>query len=211
LLALLVVPLTLWTVSAEPSAQSCGPNTRHTVQAGQNLFRIGLAYGTTYQAIAAANGISNPNDIDVGQVLVIPCAGGSSSGGSSSGGSSSLPPGVLPPVYATPGVSLPPIILNCETLFATSPRDGMPFGPTTFYWNGVTGATSYRVNVYNEDLRRGTLVATFYTLGPVTHVTGDMGYPAGVGFRFSWDVAALVSDIPVCVSPRVFSRREAAP
>ena len=48
-----------------------GPRT-HVVQHGENLFRISLLYGTTVQAIAAANNIFNPNLIYVGQRLIIP-------------------------------------------------------------------------------------------------------------------------------------------
>jgi LysM repeat protein len=44
----------------------------HVVVAGDNLFRISLRYGTTVQAIAAANNISNVNLIFVGQTLRIP-------------------------------------------------------------------------------------------------------------------------------------------
>jgi len=44
----------------------------HTVQPGENLFRIALRYGTTVEALAAANQIADPTHITVGQVLVIP-------------------------------------------------------------------------------------------------------------------------------------------
>lgn len=44
----------------------------HVVQAGENLYRIALHYGVNYWTLAAANGISNPNIIYVGQRLVIP-------------------------------------------------------------------------------------------------------------------------------------------
>ncbi len=44
----------------------------YTVQPGDNLFRIGLRFGTTAYAIALANGIPNPGIVYVGQVLVIP-------------------------------------------------------------------------------------------------------------------------------------------
>lgn len=44
----------------------------HVVQAGENLFRIGLRYGCTVQQMARANNIANPNRISVGQVLRIP-------------------------------------------------------------------------------------------------------------------------------------------
>ena len=43
----------------------------YTVQAGDNLSAIAARYGTTYQALAAKNGIANPNLIYPGQVLKI--------------------------------------------------------------------------------------------------------------------------------------------
>jgi lipoprotein-anchoring transpeptidase ErfK/SrfK len=54
---------------ARPTTPSSGV---HVVQRGENLFRIALRYGVTYQALAAANGIANPNRVYVGQRLVIP-------------------------------------------------------------------------------------------------------------------------------------------
>lgn len=53
----------------------------HVVQRGENLFRIALGYGTTVEAIAAANGISNPRLIYVGQKLTIPQGGGTTPSG----------------------------------------------------------------------------------------------------------------------------------
>ncbi len=44
----------------------------HVVQPGENMFRIALKYGTTVEAIAAANNIINPNYVYPGQKLVIP-------------------------------------------------------------------------------------------------------------------------------------------
>lgn len=43
----------------------------YTVKAGDTLSAIAKRYGTTYQKIAADNGIKNPNKIYVGQVLKI--------------------------------------------------------------------------------------------------------------------------------------------
>ena len=45
------------------------------MQPGENLFRIALKYGTTVQAISAANGIVNPSLIYAGQELLIPAGG----------------------------------------------------------------------------------------------------------------------------------------
>ncbi|MBN1991293.1 MAG: LysM peptidoglycan-binding domain-containing protein [Anaerolineae bacterium] len=44
----------------------------HTVVPGETLYSIANRYGTTAQAIATANGLSNPNQIYVGQVLYLP-------------------------------------------------------------------------------------------------------------------------------------------
>lgn len=43
----------------------------HTVQAGENLFRIALRYNTTVATLRTANGVANANLIDVGQALCV--------------------------------------------------------------------------------------------------------------------------------------------
>jgi len=54
------------------SGAAGGETVTHVVQPGENLFRISLKYGTTVEAIAAANGIINPSIVYVGQELTIP-------------------------------------------------------------------------------------------------------------------------------------------
>jgi murein DD-endopeptidase MepM/ murein hydrolase activator NlpD len=49
--------------------------TVHIVQRGETLFSIAQEYGTTADAIAHANGITDPRQIYVGQQLVIPDGG----------------------------------------------------------------------------------------------------------------------------------------
>ena len=44
----------------------------HVVQSGESMSQIALDYGVTVDAILAANELSNPNDLRVGQELVIP-------------------------------------------------------------------------------------------------------------------------------------------
>ncbi len=63
--------------TTEPAAEATAvpPSSEertHVVQAGENLFRIGLQYGFTVDELAAYNGITNPNVLDVGQVIKIP-------------------------------------------------------------------------------------------------------------------------------------------
>jgi LysM repeat protein len=44
----------------------------HTVSPGETLFSIAMRYGTSAETLAAANGLYNPNEIFVGQVLYLP-------------------------------------------------------------------------------------------------------------------------------------------
>lgn len=44
----------------------------HIVQAGENLYRIGLIYGFTIEELATYNGMTNPDVLDLGQELRIP-------------------------------------------------------------------------------------------------------------------------------------------
>lgn len=67
-------------VSANTTTTSSG-ETVYTVQSGDSLSVIAAKYGTTYQALAKYNNISNPNVIKVGQKIRIP---GSKTGVSSS-------------------------------------------------------------------------------------------------------------------------------
>jgi len=54
-------------------AENTPPPVRvHVVQPGENLFRIGLRYGISWPKIAAANGLTYPYRINVGQTLIIP-------------------------------------------------------------------------------------------------------------------------------------------
>ena len=47
---------------------------KHTVEAGQTLFRIARAYGLTVDELMAANGIEDPKELKVGQQLWVPGA-----------------------------------------------------------------------------------------------------------------------------------------
>lgn len=57
-----------------PDAGAAQGATVYTVKKGDTLSQIAAKYGTTYQAIAAYNGIKNPNAIRVGQKIKIPAS-----------------------------------------------------------------------------------------------------------------------------------------
>ncbi len=47
----------------------------HIVQAGDNLYRIGLRYGFTIQELVTYNNLTNPDRLEIGQQIRIPPAG----------------------------------------------------------------------------------------------------------------------------------------
>jgi nucleoid-associated protein YgaU len=63
-------------VESHQAAVSAGEQV-HVVQAGDNLFRIGIKYGCSVEEIVALNAIANPNLINIGQEIRIPanCVG----------------------------------------------------------------------------------------------------------------------------------------
>jgi LysM repeat protein len=60
--------------TAAPTQPPAGGQT-YTVQRGDTLNRIAQRFGLTFQVLAQANNISNPNRIFAGQVLTIPAGG----------------------------------------------------------------------------------------------------------------------------------------
>jgi len=60
--------------SPVPDSPASTAGIYHTVRPGENLFRIALRYGTTVDAIVAANNLPNPNAVQTGQKLLIPAS-----------------------------------------------------------------------------------------------------------------------------------------
>ena len=61
-------------VAVACAVAACSSGVYHTVQRGENLYRIGKAYGVEYPELASANGIRPPYTIHVGQRIYIPGA-----------------------------------------------------------------------------------------------------------------------------------------
>ena len=66
------VPTPAATPVATPAPTPPPPATTYAVQSGDTLAAIAQRFGTTVEALQAANGIEDPNEIFIGQVLVIP-------------------------------------------------------------------------------------------------------------------------------------------
>jgi len=73
LAVLMIVASSLAAASVSEASALC--QQYHTVQRGENLFRIALRYNTTVATLRAANGLANSNLIYAGQALcVVPTA-----------------------------------------------------------------------------------------------------------------------------------------
>ncbi len=55
-----------------PAAQPTGEGTTYVVQPGDTLYTIAVRFGVSLQALIEANRIEDPNQLQAGQVLVIP-------------------------------------------------------------------------------------------------------------------------------------------
>jgi LysM repeat protein len=63
------------TPGATPEPEEPAGERVHIVQRGENLYRIGLQYGFTIQELATYNNLANPNNLEVGQQILIPPEG----------------------------------------------------------------------------------------------------------------------------------------
>jgi len=72
------------------SSSSSSSSNTYTVVSGDSLSKIAQKFGTTYQEIAKLNGISDPNKISVGQVLIIPRSSSTTSSVSNTTSSSNV-------------------------------------------------------------------------------------------------------------------------
>ena len=171
----------------------------HSVQPGDNLFQLGLLYGTTSQTIMADNNLPNTN-IAVGQTLEIVCG---------AQGPSQLPSLGAPPVSFIPQAppEPPPPPVDCSSFRATSPLDGIAYGTETFYWDAAPGATAYRVNLVGE-----SGVFSFTTDGSNLNLNVDTSNSSiGFGFQMQWNVEAIFEGEVICTTPLVSIPREPQP
>jgi len=107
---LVIPPAAPASASATTSPTMQEGATIHTVARGENLFRIGLRYGVSAQAIAWANGLNNVNRVYVGQRLVIPNR-------SSAPVSSAPPPGPSTPLSSSVGKEIV-VVLHEQRVYA---------------------------------------------------------------------------------------------
>jgi LysM repeat protein len=125
LLTKLLVAPTLAALLLGAARPSLAAGIIHVVQPGEDLYRIGLAYGISWQAIMDANGLTS-TVIYVGEPLVIPVAGSDSSGSAGGDVAPAATPTPAPapaPVPASAGSTY--IIQRGDTLWLIGQRFGV--------------------------------------------------------------------------------------
>lgn len=217
-LLLLLALLSSFAVVQADASYNCAS---HTVQRGENLFRISLRYGVNMYTVAALNNIADVTRIYAGQVLVIPC------GGHYDPNQPTYPPQNPPPYHPPP--YQPPVhqpsynpapyyppqhynpsnyYVNCRGFRATSPG-AFGNGSIAFYWDApydYQRIARYQVRIFNS---LGREVARYETLGLYTNLSGDVGLGAlGPGTNFSYYVVGITGDNRICQTSRRHVQRE---
>ncbi|MGH2522618.1 MAG: LysM peptidoglycan-binding domain-containing protein, partial [Anaerolineales bacterium] len=143
-------------------------STTYIVQSGDTLFLISVRFRTTVAALMAANGITNPNLIFVGQRLIIP---GTGTGGTPTPTSTPPPGTTTPPPTSTPPPSSGTYTVRAgDTLWAISRR----FNTTVAALKAANGLTSDLIFVGQVLIipgAGGTTPTPTATPGPTTTAT----------------------------------------
>jgi LysM repeat protein len=189
---LLALSLVLGLSGQVAQAQCAG--TVHTVRTGENLYRISLAYGLTWDVVAAFNGISNPNQVQVSQDLCIPTGGTFGTGGPLTQGTTTTttttaggtPSGTFPDANTSTAIIGGPVPINSGTFIleraANSVSITVPAG-TLDVQSGYSTTATVILDATNNNLgiSTGGMIPNAQARIYVSPVLGDIsgGY-AGV-------------------------------
>ncbi|MBZ0296994.1 MAG: FHA domain-containing protein, partial [Anaerolineae bacterium] len=108
---------------------------------------------------------------------------------------------VIPPVFVPPQQPQQPPQqpqLSCNGFRATSPFEGLPNGPASFFWSPPTngGVVNYQLTVTNLDSGQSTSRSL---PGGSTSASVDVGLGAlGQGFNFNWTIRASLFNGQSC-------------
>ena len=147
----LVVAALVVLVPATAFAQNGGQ--LHTVQPGENLFRIALRYNVSVQAVASINGITNPALVYVGQTLIIPAYGNITPAPPATG--TPIPPTPPPTLEASTPVPPPPTAPVSETATLVAPTSTPALPTSTPVPQPATHTVAASENLYRIALRYG--------------------------------------------------------
>jgi LysM repeat protein len=102
----------LWLYAARPAYA----DTIYVVQPGDNLYRIALRFGVSQPVLMAANGLTNPSRVYVGQRLVIP-------GASAPVAAATVEPTGVAMTTATPPPATPSAVTSLPGIYVVQPGD----------------------------------------------------------------------------------------
>ncbi|MGV0961357.1 MAG: peptidoglycan DD-metalloendopeptidase family protein [Limnohabitans sp.] len=151
-------------VKVLPGAENAGKPGYYTVQRGDTLMRIGLDHGQAWRDLVRWNSLSNPDVIEVGQVLRV------------------APPGAA---VDSPGVVVRPVTLGGDSSVAVTPAK--PAGPQSasasddglgFIWP----STGSLIGGFDESKNKGVDIAGKAGDAVVASADGQVVY-AGAGLR----------------------------
>jgi LysM repeat protein len=184
-------PIVLDTTPLPPGCQAL-----HTVAAGEWLSSIAEQYGVTWQAIAAANALRDPENLAVGQVLCIPAPGVT----------------VTPPfALGTPATAVPPGSGLAILAFSASPVPVERGNIVRLSWSvrSAAGVSLWRL-VYDSKLNQWSRpTAPAYTGSGSGELTLPVALDARQPLRFeleahntlSESVTAQTEPLPIACYP----------
>lgn len=136
-----------------PGAENAGKPGYYTVQPGDTLIRIGLEHGQSWKDIARWSNLTNPDLIEVGQVVRVVAPGYTESEGARPVASTTVKPVTLPPVGSTAVAPTPaPMTATPAESFKSTGGDASGLG---FMWPASGGV----IAGFNEASNKGVDIA----------------------------------------------------
>lgn len=161
-----------------PGAENAGKPGYYTVQPGDTLIRIGLEHGQSWKDITRWSNLTNPNLIEVGQVVRVVPPGYVESEGTRPVASNSVQPVALPPAgsaTAAPVAIAPAAAAPVEPAKSVSGGDASGLG---FIWP----ASGSVIASFNEATNKGVDIAGKAGEPILAAADGRVVY-AGAGLR----------------------------
>ena len=161
-----------------PGAENAGKPGYYTVQPGDTLIRIGLEHGQSWKDIARWSNLSNPDLIEVGQVVRVVPPGTAQGEGTRPVASSTVQPVALPPAGSTAPAPAQPVVTPAPAEPANVPTVGGDASGLGFIWP----ASGKVVAGFNESTNKGVDIAGNAGDAVVAAADGRVVY-SGSGLR----------------------------
>lgn len=165
--------------STLPGAENAGKPGYYTVRPGDTLIRIGLENGQSWKDIARWSNLTNPNLIEVGQVVrVVPPGAAEPSQGARPVASTTVQPVPLPPAGSTAPVAVAPTPAPAPVEPSVSSSSGGDASGLGFVWP----ASGSVIAGFNESTNKGLDIAGKAGDPIIAAADGRVVY-AGAGLR----------------------------